>query len=129
VPLSVPELAHAYATAWATHDVDAILALHSPDSVFHVHGLMDAATGREAIAGLITTMLTRAPDLRFEARRGYLGTDHIVFEYVMSGTSDDATFACDGVDVIAITDGLVSRKDTYLDLAAYAGTPAPQARA
>jgi len=39
----------------------------------------------------------------------------IVFEYDMSGNVDGSPFICDGVDVIAITDGLVARKDTYLD--------------
>jgi hypothetical protein len=43
------------------------------------------------------------------------GDDHIVFEYDMSGTFDGSPFVCDGVDVIAVADGLVTRKDTYLD--------------
>ena len=43
------------------------------------------------------------------------GGDHIVFEYDMSGTFDGSPFVCDGVDVIAVADGLVTRKDTYLD--------------
>ena len=116
---SVPELAAAYANAWAARDVDAIVALHSHDSVFHIHGLADAAVGQEAIAGLVAAMIARAPDLRFDATRAYLGADHIVFEYVMSGTADASAFACDGADVIAVRDGLVQRKDTYLDLAAY----------
>ena len=36
----------------------------------------------------------------------------------MSGTTDGAHFVCDGADVIAVTDGLVARKDMYLDLMA-----------
>ena len=108
-----------YSKAWANHDVDAIVALHTSDSVFHVHGLTDPAAGREAIGKAVAAMFGLAPDLRFESKRGYLGTDHIVSEYVMLGTSSGSPFACDGVDVIAINDGLVRRKDTYLDLAAY----------
>jgi len=33
------ELAASFGLAWATRDVDAIVALHTLDSVFHVHGL------------------------------------------------------------------------------------------
>ena len=33
----------------------------------------------------------------------------------MSGSSEGKHFSCDGVDVIAVTDGRVARKDTYLD--------------
>ena len=116
---SAQELAGMYSKAWATHDVDAIVALHTPDSVFHVHGLTDPAAGRAAIGKAVAAMFGLAPDLRFEHKRGYLGADHIVSEYVMSGTSNGSPFACDGVDVIAINDGLIQRKDTYLDLAAY----------
>ena len=66
-------------------------------------------------------MFELAPDLRFATKRVYLCADHMVFEYVMSGTSGTSPFACDGVDVIAVSDGMVRRKDTYLDLAAYQG--------
>ena len=36
----------------------------------------------------------------------------------MSGTSEGKPFACEGVDVIAVSDGLITRKDTYVDWAA-----------
>jgi ketosteroid isomerase-like protein len=116
---SAQELAGLYSRAWATHDVDEIVALHTPDSVFHVHGLTEPSAGRDAIGKAVAAMFGLAPDLRFERTRGYLGPDHIVSEYVMSGTSSGSSFACDGVDVIALNDGLIQRKDTYLDLAAY----------
>jgi ketosteroid isomerase-like protein len=117
--LTAQELAGAYSKAWVAHDVQAIVALHTSESVFHVHGLTEPAVGHVAIREAVTAFLAQAPDLRFEATRGYLGDDHLVLEYVMSGTSGGRPFACDGVDVIAIDDGLVQRKDTYLDLAAY----------
>jgi uncharacterized protein (TIGR02246 family) len=116
---NVSELAASYGLAWATRDVHAIVALHTPDSVFHVHGLTDPAVGRIAIAHAVVAMFGEAPDLSFNTKRAHLGTDHMVFEYLMTGTSAGSGFACDGVDVIAIRDGLVERKDTYLDLIAY----------
>ena len=117
--LSVPELAQEYRRAWATLDVESIVALHTPDSVFHVHGLGDAAIGRESVREAVATMVRLVPDLRFQSKRGYIGADHIVSEYVMCGTVGGAPFAFDGVDVIQVADGYVSRKDTYLDLRAH----------
>jgi steroid delta-isomerase-like uncharacterized protein len=117
--LNVQELALRYHQAWAEHDVDAIVALHTEDSIFHLHGVADAATGRASIRQTVAALLGLVPDLRFEAKRAYFGAEHIAFEYDMSGTADGSPFVCDGVDVIAVNDGLVARKDTYLDLAAY----------
>jgi ketosteroid isomerase-like protein len=116
--LSTPELAREYSRAWASREVAAIVALHTEDSVFHVHGLTEPAIGRPAIAAAVTAMFGQAPDLRFEPVRLHLGADHIASEYVMSGTAGSSAFACDGADVIVVSDGLVQRKDTYLDLAA-----------
>lgn len=113
------QLATSYGLAWATHDIDAIVALHTIDSLFHVHGLTDPAVGRIAIADAVAAMFREAPDLRFNTQRAHFGPDHMVFEYLMTGTTGGSSFACDGVDVIAIKEGLVERKDTYLDLVAY----------
>jgi ketosteroid isomerase-like protein len=113
--LTVEELATAYHGAWMELDPEAIVALHSADSVFHMHGAARATAGKDAVRELIVALLKLVPDLKFEPKRIYSGADHIVFEYDMSGTFDGSAFICDGVDVIAIADGLVARKDTYLD--------------
>jgi ketosteroid isomerase-like protein len=117
--MSVPELAQHYGRAWAYLDLDAIIALHTPDSVFHVHGLADAAIGRESVRAAVAQMIRLVPDLRFQTIRAYIGADHMVSEYVMSGTVGGSPFAFDGVDVIQIAGGYVSRKDTYLDIRAH----------
>ena len=119
VSLSIEELAGRYHQAWTDLDVDAIVALHTEDSVFHIHGVTDAATGRVSIRQAIAALLGLVPDLHFDAKRAYLGAGHLVLEYEMSGTAGGSPFTCDGADVIAVQDGLVARKDTYLDLAAY----------
>jgi ketosteroid isomerase-like protein len=119
--MDIMELAVAYGQAWGTHDVDAILALHSEDTVFHVHGDgAPPAEGAEAVREQISEQLAQTPDLSFEPRRVYFGADHFVSEYVMSGTVEGKPFSCEGVDVIAVADGLVTRKDTYADWAVYA---------
>ena len=117
--LSIEELAGQYHQAWTDLDVDAIVALHTEDSVFHIHGVTDPATGRTSIRQTIVALLGLVPDLHFGAKRAYLGAGHLLLEYEMSGTAGGSPLICDGADVIAVQDGLVARKDTYLDLAAY----------
>jgi hypothetical protein len=114
--VSTEELAMAYHGGWAALDPDAIAAMHSEDSVFHMHGAAEPATGRAAIQGLVEWLIGLVPDLHFEIKRLYVGADHIALEYDMSGTYGQTHFQCDGADVIAVADGLVTRKDTYLDL-------------
>ena len=116
--LSIEDLAGQYHQGWVDRDPNVIAALHTEDSTFHMHGVTEAVTGRVPVRNLIGSLLRLVPDLHFEAKRFYVGADHIVLEYDMSGTSDGRHFVCDGVDVIAVTDGLVARKDTYLDLVA-----------
>ena len=117
--ITTEELAGQYHLAWTALDVEAIVALHTEDSVFHLHGVTEPAAGPLSIRQTINALLRLVPDLHFEAKRAYFGPDHIVFEYDMSGTVGETPFVCDGADVIAVQDGLVARKDTYLDLAAY----------
>ena len=112
------ELAARYGAAWAKHDLDAILSMHTDDTVFHLHGFSEPATGLDAAREVIAATFARSPDLRFDKSRVYIGDGHFVSEYQMSGTAEGKPFACEGVDVIAVSEGLIARKDTYLDWAA-----------
>ena len=113
------EFAKEYSEAWAGHDPTAIAAMHTDDSVFELHDVGAPATGRTAVRELIEALLTVVPDLRFEPKRAHFGAEHFVTEYVMSGTAEHKPFAIAGADVFTMRDGLVSRKDSYLDWLAY----------
>lgn len=112
---SLMEIAKEYSGAWAAHDPDAIAAMHTDDSVFHLHDIAAPATGRGAVRDLVVALLATVPDVRFEPKRAHFGDEHFVSEYVMSGTADGKPFAIAGADVFTIRDGLVARKDSYLD--------------
>jgi steroid delta-isomerase-like uncharacterized protein len=116
---SLMEFAKEYSRAWAVHDAVAITAMHTEDSVFELHDVGAPATGRAAVRELIEALLTAVPDLRFEPKRAHFGAEHFVTEYTMSGTAERKSFAIAGADVFTMRDGLVSRKDTYLDWLAY----------
>ena len=112
----IQDLAVRYGTAWAARDVDAIMAMHTEDTVFHLHGGGEPAIGRTATREAIETVLAQWPDIRFERKRVHIGDGHFVSEYQMSATNAEGQLlVCDGVDVFAVNDGRVARKDTYLD--------------
>jgi len=116
---SLVEFAKEYSGAWAAHNPDAIAAMHTDDSVFELHDVGAPATGRAAVRDLISALLTVVPYLRFELKRAHFGAEHFVTEYVMTGTAEGKRFGIAGADVFTMREGLVGRKDTYLDWLAY----------
>jgi hypothetical protein len=71
------DLAIRYGAAWAAHNPDAILAMHTDDTVFHMHGGGDPAQGRP-VREAIAAIFAQSPDLRFDRKTVYFGDGHIV---------------------------------------------------
>ena len=117
-----------YNAAWNDHDVEAIVSMHTDDSVFENHVTGDVNVGRDQIARAIEGIFSVFPDLRFETRRAYIRDDLVVQEWTARGTHEGTMTRSGievpptgrkvdykGMDVIPIRDGLVARKDVYSD--------------
>jgi steroid delta-isomerase-like uncharacterized protein len=116
-----------YNEAWNDHDLDAIMAMHAPDMVFHNHTAGETAEGgavREHIASIFETW----PDISFSTRRLYVREGLVVQEWTASATHASTMRRGDlvaeptgkrveweGLDVIPFEDGLIKRKDVYSD--------------
>jgi steroid delta-isomerase-like uncharacterized protein len=130
---AIQELADRYGEAWNSQDLDAIVGMHAEEGTFQLHvpgG--ERVSGREPIRAVFAGFLAQLPDINFEPRRLRVGPGFWVLESTMSGTvaapidvegeqveADGARVAVDAVDVIAVEDGLVQTKDTYLDALAF----------
>jgi len=122
-------LAERYGEAWNRQDLDAIMDLHTDDSVFAAHAAgTPPAEGKEAVREAFAGYLALLPDINFAERALHVGDDHWVLESTMSGTvaqpievegealgERGARVEVDCVDVIEVRDGLVSSKQTYID--------------
>jgi steroid delta-isomerase-like uncharacterized protein len=117
-----------YNEAWNAHDVEAIVAMHTKDSVFENHTTGDVNVGREAIGRAIEGIFRVFPDLNFDSRRQYIREDLVVQEWTARGTHEGMMTRSGieieptgrkveyrGMDVIPISNGLVARKDVYSD--------------
>ena len=122
------KLIAAYGDAWNSHDVEAILAMHTEDSVFENHTSGGKAVGKGAIREVLKGVFAAFPDIRFDARRTYVRDGVVTQEWTASGTlaipftKGGATVqptgrkvSWNGVDVIPFVGELVARKDVYVD--------------
>jgi len=101
-----------YNDAWNRQDVDAIVACHAPDFVFHnwtANERVEAAESREHIARIFAN----TPTLRFTGRRLYAREGLVVSEWTARAERDDQVLEWDGVDVFPFENGLIKRKDVY----------------
>ena len=126
-PAALAEAIDRYNDVWNAHDVEAIMAMHAPDMVFHNHTAGESAQGDEVRAHLASIFETW-PDIRFEARRLYVRDGLVVQEWTATATHvkelrrgdivaepTGRQVKWDGMDVIPFEGGLVKRKDVYSD--------------
>jgi steroid delta-isomerase-like uncharacterized protein len=121
-----------YNEAWNRHDVDAILAMHTEDSVFENHTSGGRGSGKAEIRAILEGIFATFPDLQFEGRRLYVRDDLVVQEWTAGATHSTTItragktypatgrkISWNGMDVIPMRGGLVVRKDVYADSISY----------
>jgi hypothetical protein len=117
--LNIAEIADRYAAAWLSHNPDAILALHAPDSTFQAHGRTDEVKGNAALRVEFAQIFERYPDFGVVTHRLLVGDNHWTLDWTLTfqppGKDQRSFRALDVVEVDA--NGLVTRKDTFFDYA------------
>lgn len=110
--LDLPAVAERYFAAWERRDPDAIAALHTPDSVFRTHLAQGPAVGRDAVREAFAGVFATFPGLTFTTDRVLYGDGF----WVLDWTLRSGDLELDLVDTVEVApDGLVARKDTWLD--------------
>jgi ketosteroid isomerase-like protein len=112
--LDLSTISDRYFAAWAKRDPDAIVALHTGDTQFWTHVGGDAVVGRGAVRATFAELFETFPDFSFETYRVLYGADHWVLDWAL--LSGDIRLDC--LDVVVVSpEGLVARKDTFVDAA------------
>ena len=101
-----------YNDAWNRHDVDAIVAMHAPDFVFH-NWTADERVEADAVRDHIRRIFRNTPSLHFTCRRLYARDGLVVSEWTAHAERDGQSLEWDGIDVFPFEGGLIKRKDVY----------------
>ncbi len=114
---SALELATRYRDAFFARDVEAIIALVTPDFVFENVTGGERVQGVDAVRRHLAAIHRRWPDMRFVERdEGMMsGEDHVVAEWTAHATHPDtgASIEWDGIDLIQVREGLICRNAVY----------------
>ncbi|WP_319449695.1 MULTISPECIES: nuclear transport factor 2 family protein [unclassified Mycobacterium] len=121
----------AYGQRWNGHDLDGIMAMHTPDTMFRLHLLgMPEITGSDAVRAAFAGLLATWPDMQSTTDQLTVGDGHYVYQYTISAslavplplgaivvqpTGKVVQFGA--IDVFTMAGDLVQRKETYLDIA------------
>jgi steroid delta-isomerase-like uncharacterized protein len=105
-----------YNEAWNRQDLDAIVAMHTPDMVFHNHTAGECVEG-EAVRDHIAGIFRNWPGLEFSERSLYVRDGLVVQEWTASGTHAESgrSATWDGMDILPTREGKFARKDVYSD--------------
>jgi ketosteroid isomerase-like protein len=114
--LDLVKVSERYFDAWARRDPDAIAALHTEDSQFWAHSGGDPVVGRQAVRDTFAGIFELFPEFGFEAYRMLYGPDFWVLDWAVTARIDGRPIRFDALDVVTVSpDGLVARKDTFVD--------------
>ena len=115
--LDLEQVSDRYFSAWQARDPDAIVALHTEDTQFWSHLGAEPICGRDAVRETFAALFQQFPNLGFTIYRVLFGAGHWVLDWKMTFDGPDGKprgFDC--LDVVEVSpDGLVARKDTFID--------------
>jgi uncharacterized protein (TIGR02246 family) len=117
--MDLQRISERYFAAWEANDPDAIAALHTEDTQFWSHLGTGPVKGRDAVRATFGELFERFPEFGFETYRVLYGPDFWVLDWALifrpEGAEETRRFDC--LDVVNVsTDGLVARKDTFIDM-------------
>jgi uncharacterized protein (TIGR02246 family) len=119
LPLDLKQISERYFAAWEARDPDAIVALHTEDTRFWTHLGTEPVSGREAVRATFAEVFERFPEFGVETHRVLYGPNFWVLDWALTfkpeASDERASFDC--LDVVNVSpDGLVARKDTFVDV-------------
>lgn len=101
------------ADAWNRADLDAMLAFHTDDTTYHLHG--GSHQGYSAVCAAFAHQLKIFDHLNLRLTTLHLGENHVVFESRVTATLAQRSepFTFDMMDLLTLRAQRIVSKDTY----------------
>jgi uncharacterized protein (TIGR02246 family) len=115
--LDLEAISARYFGAWADHDPDRIVELHTEDTQYWSHVGEDPVRGKRAVRDTFAAVFQQFPEFGFEVHRVLYGPDFWILDWALTAVIDGRAVRFDALDVVNVSpDGLVERKDTFIDV-------------
>ena len=113
------EMLQSYGDAWNRHDVDAIMAMMTPDCVFMTGGGPEVEgarfEGASAVRERFIEVWTWIPDVQFENPRHFVSGDRGLSQWTLKGRRNDGEpMEVAGCDLFTFRGDRIAVKDSYL---------------
>jgi steroid delta-isomerase-like uncharacterized protein len=112
------EVLQAFADAWNSHDVDALMSFMTDDCVFEASAGPDVCgtryAGPESVRAGFADVWATFPDAHWGNARHFVRGDRGVSEWTFTGTRADGTrVEVQGCDLFTFRDGKIVLKNSY----------------
>ncbi len=110
--LDIEAVSQRYFAAWEARDPEAIISLHAEDTQFWTHLGAGPVRGKGPVREAFEALFGQFPGFSFEVYRVVTGSNHWVLDWALI----DGAIRFDCLDLVEVSDdGLVTRKDTFVD--------------
>lgn len=122
------KFAEAYAGAWSTQDIEAILSFFADDCVYEDVALSSVNKGKQELEEFLKATFAAVPDFRIDPQAAFTCGDRAASEWVISGTqtgpfpgipATSKPFSVRGVSIMELKQGKIRRNTDYWSLAEF----------
>jgi steroid delta-isomerase-like uncharacterized protein len=113
-PPGAGEFVERFASAWATSDLEALMALLADDVVL-IQPMMPATVGKAQSREEFSRLFALIPDLHATVHRWAARGQVVFIEFTLTGTLGGRELSWPAVDRFLIRDGLAAERVSYFD--------------
>lgn len=104
-------------SAFNEHDWDRMVSFYAPDAILEDPSYEKPVVGTQGMKEKYNRLQQLFPDIRDEIQNIYVSRNHVIVEFVSTGTAQDGTsFTTNICSVISLKNGKIVRDATYYDL-------------